>query len=250
MDLMTTGKSDSNRKLSTVCSLHSCSSHSAPPSVLAVQELLDQIINHLSESPKDLRACALVSKAWVSRAQHHIFSVITLTRNGWQKNVGRDDIKFDLLCKTRCPFGSRAKLTLIGVPTDPGWPYDHSQHLDDDNEFRVFSTKHHLVSPLAPFTLSSRQLRAPKSNCICLRYSLRELLSQNVPVLCLGYEHGRCLRGPYGFPSIWNLLASLCLTCEQNLDSTIPLLASQTLGFCAFFSHKIFVASLLLCCAC
>jgi hypothetical protein len=47
-------------------------------SVLAIPELRDHTIDLLCESPVDLLACSLVSKAWVWRAQFHLFREITL----------------------------------------------------------------------------------------------------------------------------------------------------------------------------
>ncbi|KAJ7181457.1 hypothetical protein C8R43DRAFT_271315 [Mycena crocata] len=44
-----------------------------------VQELLDYIIDYLSDSPRDLVACAGVAKSWVYRAQYHIYRHLDLT---------------------------------------------------------------------------------------------------------------------------------------------------------------------------
>ncbi|KAJ7168483.1 hypothetical protein C8R46DRAFT_1217891 [Mycena filopes] len=46
--------------------------------VLAIPEILDHVLDHLSDSRRDLLACALVSKLWVPRAQFHIFREIEL----------------------------------------------------------------------------------------------------------------------------------------------------------------------------
>ncbi|KAJ7089534.1 hypothetical protein C8R44DRAFT_892229 [Mycena epipterygia] len=43
------------------------------------QELVDHIIDFLHDSPEDWPACALVSRAWVYTAQHHIFRCIYFT---------------------------------------------------------------------------------------------------------------------------------------------------------------------------
>ncbi|KAJ7732070.1 hypothetical protein DFH07DRAFT_1065625 [Mycena maculata] len=48
--------------------------------VLAIPEILDLTIDHLSSSKPDLSSCALVSRLWLKRAQYHIFANISLTR--------------------------------------------------------------------------------------------------------------------------------------------------------------------------
>ncbi|KAJ7436615.1 hypothetical protein FB451DRAFT_1307090 [Mycena latifolia] len=51
-------------------------------SPLQIQELLDQCIEFLCDSPTDLKACALVSRSWTSAAQAQLFSQIS-TRSPW-----------------------------------------------------------------------------------------------------------------------------------------------------------------------
>lgn len=46
--------------------------------VLQVQELCDQIVDHLHDSPRDLRNCVLVSSIFVRSAQYHLFHDIIL----------------------------------------------------------------------------------------------------------------------------------------------------------------------------
>lgn len=53
------------------------SATSARTFVFQLQELVDLIIDLLSESLWDLRSCSLVSSVWVRRSQYHIFSRIT-----------------------------------------------------------------------------------------------------------------------------------------------------------------------------
>ncbi|KAJ7745728.1 hypothetical protein B0H16DRAFT_1558008 [Mycena metata] len=53
-------------------------SNPLPRFVLAIPELLDHIVDDLSDSTVDLLACALVSKAWVPRAQFYLFRKIEL----------------------------------------------------------------------------------------------------------------------------------------------------------------------------
>ncbi|KAJ7107421.1 hypothetical protein C8R44DRAFT_885434 [Mycena epipterygia] len=48
--------------------------------ILAIPELLDLTIDQLSNSGRDLYACAVVSKLWRRRAQYHLFSNISITR--------------------------------------------------------------------------------------------------------------------------------------------------------------------------
>ncbi|KAF9779610.1 hypothetical protein BJ322DRAFT_1113410 [Thelephora terrestris] len=53
-------------------------------------ELINHILGHLSDDPESLRAMALVSKAWVSWCQAHLFKSVHLrphTAEGWFKNV-------------------------------------------------------------------------------------------------------------------------------------------------------------------
>ncbi|KAF9779607.1 hypothetical protein BJ322DRAFT_1113407 [Thelephora terrestris] len=53
-------------------------------------ELIDQILDDLSDDLESLRAAALVSKAWASWCQAHLFKSVHLTPhtlNGWFKNV-------------------------------------------------------------------------------------------------------------------------------------------------------------------
>ncbi|KAJ7695381.1 hypothetical protein B0H17DRAFT_431512 [Mycena rosella] len=45
---------------------------------LEVQELVDQCIDFLRDSPSDLKACACVSRSWVAAAQAHIFKEVSL----------------------------------------------------------------------------------------------------------------------------------------------------------------------------
>ncbi|KAJ7127633.1 hypothetical protein C8R44DRAFT_979329 [Mycena epipterygia] len=46
---------------------------------LGIQELVDYIIDHLSDSPYDLLSCALVAKSWIYCAQRHIYHHLDLT---------------------------------------------------------------------------------------------------------------------------------------------------------------------------
>ncbi|KAF7362894.1 hypothetical protein MVEN_00639700 [Mycena venus] len=48
---------------------------------LSVQELWDHIVDELHQSPQDLRACSLVCRSFVSRAQSHVFSYIRVGGN-------------------------------------------------------------------------------------------------------------------------------------------------------------------------
>ncbi|KAF8178969.1 hypothetical protein K438DRAFT_1769108 [Mycena galopus ATCC 62051] len=46
-----------------------------------IQELVDSIIECLSQSSADLHSCALVSKSWVTKAQSHIFWTVSFSTN-------------------------------------------------------------------------------------------------------------------------------------------------------------------------
>jgi hypothetical protein len=44
-----------------------------------IQEMVDLIIECLSQSSADLHSCALVSKSWVTKAQSHIFCTVSFS---------------------------------------------------------------------------------------------------------------------------------------------------------------------------
>ncbi|KAJ7478546.1 hypothetical protein FB451DRAFT_185211 [Mycena latifolia] len=48
------------------------------PSPLRIEELIEQCIEFLCDSPADLKACALVSRSWTSAAQGHLFKEIAI----------------------------------------------------------------------------------------------------------------------------------------------------------------------------
>jgi hypothetical protein len=53
-------------------------------------ELIDRILGHLGDDPESLRAMAVVSKAWASWCQAHLFKSVHLTPStlsGWLENV-------------------------------------------------------------------------------------------------------------------------------------------------------------------
>ncbi|KAJ6559876.1 hypothetical protein B0H19DRAFT_1145984 [Mycena capillaripes] len=53
------------------------------PTPLDIPELLEHCIDYLHDSPRDLKACALVSRHWVYPSQSHLFRAPTVTsRNG------------------------------------------------------------------------------------------------------------------------------------------------------------------------
>ncbi|KAJ7737088.1 hypothetical protein B0H16DRAFT_1730500 [Mycena metata] len=47
--------------------------------VVAIPELIDLTIDQLANSTPDLNACALVCKFWMTRAQYHLFSTISMS---------------------------------------------------------------------------------------------------------------------------------------------------------------------------
>ncbi|KAJ7686029.1 hypothetical protein B0H17DRAFT_1137223 [Mycena rosella] len=48
---------------------------------LQIQELADLCIEHLCDSPSDLKVCAMVSRSWASAAQSHLFRKISVASN-------------------------------------------------------------------------------------------------------------------------------------------------------------------------
>jgi hypothetical protein len=52
---------------------------SMPPfSVQLLPDVIDHIVDYLHDSPRDLRTCALISKAWLERSRFHLFRTIIL----------------------------------------------------------------------------------------------------------------------------------------------------------------------------
>lgn len=50
-------------------------SHPAP----LPQEIVDQLIDILQETPRDLATCSLVCRAWLPRTRHHLFRSVSIT---------------------------------------------------------------------------------------------------------------------------------------------------------------------------
>jgi hypothetical protein len=54
------------------------------------QELVDEVIDNLADSPRDLRACSLVSSKWLERSRRKLFASVSLNTwnfDRWQRNI-------------------------------------------------------------------------------------------------------------------------------------------------------------------
>ncbi|KAJ7670939.1 hypothetical protein DFH06DRAFT_1320855 [Mycena polygramma] len=76
------------------------------PTALSIAELLDDCIAPLRQSPRDLMACALVSRRWVFAAQRQLFRALTIT------NISQN-LSFPPLNDTQW---ARLQATLEGSP--------------------------------------------------------------------------------------------------------------------------------------
>jgi hypothetical protein len=79
------------------------------------QELIDKFIDGLHDDVQTLQACSLVSKRWVYRSQHHIFSRITISSQQsferWCKNIPL----------ASCPVSVHTRTLSILQPTHAQW---------------------------------------------------------------------------------------------------------------------------------
>ena len=79
------------------------------------QELIDKFIDELHDDIQALQCCSLVSKRWVYRSQHHIFSRITISSQQsfeqWCKNIPL----------ASCPVSVHTRTLSILQPTRAQW---------------------------------------------------------------------------------------------------------------------------------
>lgn len=79
------------------------------------QELIDKFIDELHDDVHTLQSCSLVSKRWVYRSQHHIFSRITISSQQsferWCKNIPL----------ASCPVSIHTRTLSILQPTHAQW---------------------------------------------------------------------------------------------------------------------------------
>ena len=79
------------------------------------QELIDKFIDEFHDDVRALRSCSLVSKRWVYRSQHHIFSRITISSQQsfeqWCKNIPL----------ASCPVSIHTRTLSILQPTRAQW---------------------------------------------------------------------------------------------------------------------------------
>ena len=79
------------------------------------QELIDKFIDELHDDVQALQSCSLVSKRWVYRSQHHIFSRIIISSQQsfqrWCKNIPL----------ASCPVSTHTRTLSILQPTHGQW---------------------------------------------------------------------------------------------------------------------------------
>jgi hypothetical protein len=79
------------------------------------QELIDKFIDELHDDVQTLQSCSLVSKRWVYRSQHHIFSRIVISSQQsfqrWCKNIPL----------ASCPVSTHTRTLSILQPTHAQW---------------------------------------------------------------------------------------------------------------------------------
>lgn len=79
------------------------------------QELVDKFIDELHDDVQALQSCSLVSKRWVYRSQHHIFSRITISSQQsferWCRNIPL----------ASCPVSVHTRTLSILQPTRAQW---------------------------------------------------------------------------------------------------------------------------------
>ena len=78
------------------------------------QELIDKFIDELHDDIQALRSCSIVSKRWVYRSQHHIFSRIIISSQQ----------SFQRWCKiplASCPVSTHTRTLSILQPTHAQW---------------------------------------------------------------------------------------------------------------------------------
>jgi len=79
------------------------------------QELIDKFIDELYDDVRALKSCSLISKRWVYRSQHHIFSRITISSQQsferWCKNIPL----------ASCPVSIHTRTLSILQPTHAQW---------------------------------------------------------------------------------------------------------------------------------
>lgn len=131
--------------------------------MLGIQELLDYTIDCLSDAPHELLSCALVAKAWVARAQRHIYRDLDMSPDP-ESEHDAIEIKVHRLSHTlenpyllglvHClsvPLNSPALAALAHIPFT---------HLA---EFRLECTSYPWAAPATPDTIAPLQaiLRRP-----------------------------------------------------------------------------------------
>jgi hypothetical protein len=71
-------------------------------SSFTVQELVDNCVDFLHDSPRDLRACALVCRSWVHASQLHLFSSISIGSFGVCTNSALCHSRYTRLFQVLC----------------------------------------------------------------------------------------------------------------------------------------------------
>src|ERR1700722_5972684 len=86
-------------------------------------ELVDRIIDHLHDSPSDLRNCALVAKAFLPSSRLHLFYSISidpykiLHRIGPLNSIIQQSPQIALCIRELCVYGGAAIWTPPQLPT-------------------------------------------------------------------------------------------------------------------------------------
>ena len=122
------------------------------------QELVDKFIDELHDDIQALQSCSLVSKRWVYRSQHHIFSRIIISSQQsfqrWCKNIPL----------ASCPVSTHTRTLSMLQPTHAQWltPLLLSPAT---NHFSAFSN----VKTLALSGITTRGLQDAQLLADCLR---------------------------------------------------------------------------------
>lgn len=116
------------------------------------QEIYDIIIDEVAEEPEPvlrvttLRACSLISRAWVNRSQGHLFSKIEFNREGalrkWRAKIGADGPSYHV---THLHLTRGSMNLILGDVVPAGW---------DMSSFTNLRILH-----LAGFALQHKQVR-------------------------------------------------------------------------------------------
>ncbi|KAJ7768650.1 hypothetical protein DFH07DRAFT_807526 [Mycena maculata] len=162
------------------------SSESAQTAVFRIQELVDLIIDFVSESRSDLFVSGLVSTAWVPRSQHHIFGSATLDlARSWKNNAPIHRFRKTLtgavhlavhIRRLRLPLDASALGCIIEIPwpgldwsrlssIDPVWM--RVRRLQVSPSFKISS-----VSPVSGTYMSRATGRTPPPCSIISRIAL------------------------------------------------------------------------------